>query len=61
MATGPLQPITTPPLLSPLATAAALERRERARRLVLHRAMFFFFLVLSANLQRGGECVYRAL
>lgn len=30
MATGPLQPIKTPPLLSPLATAAAPELRERA-------------------------------
>lgn len=44
MATGPLQPIKTPPLLSPLATAAAPERRGRARRHpILHRAMCFHF------------------
>ena len=36
MATGPLQPIKTPPLLSPLATAAAQELRERARHPILH-------------------------
>ncbi len=43
MATGPLQPIKTPPLLSPLATAAAQELRERARHSILHRAMCFHF------------------
>lgn len=43
MATGPLQPIKTPPLLSPLATAAAQELRERARHPILRRAMCFHF------------------
>lgn len=43
MATGPLQPIKTPPLLSPLATAAAPELRERARHPILRRAARFYF------------------
>lgn len=43
IATGPLQPIKTPPLLSPLATAAAQEFCDRARHPVLHRVMCFHF------------------
>lgn len=48
MATGPLQPIKTPPLLSPLATAAALELRERARHPILRRAACFYFSPTAA-------------
>lgn len=57
MATGPLQPITTPPLLSPLATAAALERRERARHPVFCIVQCFFFLFVFFSLSSSAHSV----
>lgn len=54
MATGPHQPIKTPPLLSPLATAAAQDLRGRARHPILHRANVLSLFMAKREGTEGG-------
>lgn len=63
MATNPLQPIRTPPLPYPLATAAAQKLCELARHPILQRAMciafIFFPRQLPVCLQQGKSFSFK--